>query len=67
MGSIDGYVFTTISMFYTSIQRLKSFGSLMCPLNLFQTYIKNFNRHFSLEYAEKNGKVQTAKKIIKTR
>ena len=31
-------------MFDLHTVHLKSFCSFMCPLNVFQTYIKNFNR-----------------------
>ena len=33
-----------ISMFDLHTVHLKCFCSFMCPLNVFQTYIKNFNR-----------------------
>ena len=54
-----------ISMFDRHTVHLKCFCSFMCPLNVFQTYIKNFNRKLFPGICWKNGKVQTAKKCIK--
>ena len=44
-------------MFDLHTVHLKCFYSFMCPLNVFQTYIKNF----SLEYAEKMAKSKQQK------
>ena len=36
-------------MFDLHTVHVKSFCSYMCPLNVFQTYIKNFYQNFNLE------------------
>ena len=48
-------------MFDLHTVHLKCFCSFMCPLNVFQTYIKNF----SLEYAEKMAKSKQQKNALK--
>ena len=52
-------------MFDLHTVHLKCFCSFMCPLNVFQTNIKNFNRKIFPGTCWKNGKVQTAKKSLK--
>ena len=54
-----------ISMFDLHTVHLKSFCRFMCPLNVFQTNIKNFNWKLFPGICWKNGNVQTAKKCIK--
>ena len=48
-------------MFDFHTVHLKCFCSFMCPLNVFPTYLKNFNENFSLEYAEKMAKSKQQK------
>ena len=50
-----------ISMFDFHTVHLKCFCSFMCSLNVFPTYLKNFNENFSLEYAEKMAKSKQQK------
>ena len=54
-----------ISMFDLHIVLLKCFCSFMCPLNVFQTYIKNFNRKLFPGICWKNGKSPNSKKFLK--
>ena len=51
-------------MFDLHTVHLKSFCSLMCPLNVFQTYIKNFNRKFLPWNMLKKWQVQTPKTAL---
>ena len=58
LGNFDCII---ISMFDFHTVHLKCFCSFMCPLNVFPTYLKNFNENFSLEYAEKMAKSKQQK------
>ena len=54
-----------ISMFDLHTVYLKSFCSFICPLNVFQTYIKNINRKLFPGICWKKWQSPNSKKLIK--